>query len=159
MNKPKDLISAFRDMNKLGAQVVGVGLNASLATGGNPWNSVNAGWRDAIMAAAITVPWSFDVPFQKMADAQDLLTEKIMPRIKQILPCGGHAYMNEGDPYDPNWQFDFFGPNYARLTAIKKKHDPNSALWCLACPGSEEWYEEEQPSGRLCRAAWVKEEQ
>ena len=33
-------------MNALGAQVVGVGLNASLATGGNPYNSVNAGWRE-----------------------------------------------------------------------------------------------------------------
>lgn len=60
-------------MNTLGAQVVGVGLNASLATGGNPYNSVNAGWRDAIMAAAITVPWSFKVPFQEMLDSQSTL--------------------------------------------------------------------------------------
>lgn len=102
-------------MNDMGAQVVGIGLNASLATGGFPDNSVSLGWRDANIAAAITVPWSFETPWQEMLDAQDSLTESIMPRLKQILPGGGHAYMNEGDFQDPDWKRVFYGENYDRL--------------------------------------------
>lgn len=153
MNKPKDLISAFRDVNQLGAQVVGVGLNASLATGGNPYNSVNAGWRDAIMAAAITVPWSFKVPFQDMLDAQDLLTDKVMPRLKQILPGGGHAYMNEGDFQDPDWKRVFYGDNYAKLEEIKDKYDPKHLFYALTAVGSDKWVP--QSDGRLCKAQEV----
>jgi hypothetical protein len=140
-------------MNTLGAQVVGVGLNASLATGGHPYNSVNAGWRSAIMAAAITVPWSFKVPFQEMLDSQNLLTDSVMPRIKQILPGGGHAYMNEGDFQDPDWKCVFYGDNYAKLEKIKDKYDPNHLFYALTAVGSDKWVP--QLDGRLCKAKKV----
>jgi hypothetical protein len=134
----------------MGAQVVDVGLNASLATGGFPDNSVNAGWRDAIIAAAITVPWSFEAPWQEMLDSQDLLTEFVMPRLKQILPGGGHAYMNEGDFQDPDWKRVFYGKNYAKLEKIKDKYDPKHLLYALTAVGSDRW--ELQSDGRLCKA-------
>jgi hypothetical protein len=132
----------------MGAQVVGVGLNA--ATNGFPDNSVNVGWRDALIAAAITVPWSFEAPWQEMLDSQDLLTEKAMPRLKQILPGGGHAYMNEGDFQDPDWKRVFYGENYERLEQIKDKYDQNHLLYALTAVGSDKWVP--QLDGRLCRA-------
>lgn len=138
-------------MNEMGAQVVGIGLNASLATGGFSDNSVNSGWRDAIIAAAITVPWSFEAPWQEMLDAQDSLTESIMPRLKQILPGGGQAYMNEGDFQDPDWKRVFYGENYERLEQIKDKYDPNHLFYALTAVGSDYW--EPQTDGRLCRAS------
>jgi hypothetical protein len=134
----------------MGAQVVGVGLNASLTTGGFPDNSVNRGWRSAIIAAAITVPWSFEAPWQDMLDSQDLLTDSVMPRLKQILPGGGHAYMNEGDFQDPDWKRVFYGENYERLEQIKDKYDPNHLLYALTAVGSDKWVP--QLDGRLCKA-------
>lgn len=149
-NNPKGLNAAFRDVNAIGAQVVGVGLNASLANGGYPNNSVNAGWRDAIIGAAITTAWSFEAPWQEMLDSQDLLTEKVMPRLKELLPGGGHAYMNEGDFQDPDWKRVFYGDNYDRLEGIKNKYDPRHQFYALTAVGSDYW--DPQPDGRLCKA-------
>lgn len=62
--------------------------------------------------------------------------------------------MKKGDPFDLNWQFDFFGPNYARLKRIKDVVDPDGLLLCISCVGSEEWVPE--ATGRLCRASWAE---
>ena len=31
-------------------------------------------------------------------------------------------YWNEADYYEPNWQTSFWGPNYPKLLAIKRRH-------------------------------------
>ena len=49
------------------------------------------------------------------------------------------AYSNEADPNEPNFQTTFFGPNYARLSVIKKKYDPAGLFIVRAGVGSEEW--------------------
>lgn len=56
------------------------------------------------------------------------------------------------DPFEPEWQWSFFGPNYQRLRAVKEKYDPDGVLWCISCVGSEDWIE--QADGTLCRAKW-----
>lgn len=57
------------------------------------------------------------------------------------------AYSNEADVHEPDFQWTFFGPNYDRLSEIKRKYDPDDLFIVGAGVGSERWDE----SG-LCRA-------
>lgn len=51
-------------------------------------------------------------------------------------------------PYEPDWQHTFWGTNYERLLAIKKKFDPQDVLWCFPCVGNEGWH---MVDDMLCR--------
>lgn len=50
----------------------------------------------------------------------------LLPQLDALSPGGG-AYLNEGDPWQPNWQQVFYGDNYARLRQIKKTYDPRTS--------------------------------
>jgi hypothetical protein len=72
------------------------------------------------------------------------------------MPDAG-AYMNEGDPAEPDWQWRFYGFHYRRLVGIKMRWDPWGVFWARTTVGSEEWevvtldgYPAGQ-NGRLCR--------
>lgn len=112
-------------------------------------NAVLPAWRNALIHATITTPWSFTAPWADMIALQDKMTKSIMPKIEAVTPGGG-VYMNEANFQQPNWQKEFFGNNYAKLTAIKEKYDPYHLLWSLNTPGSEYW--KVAASGRMCRA-------
>jgi hypothetical protein len=43
--------------------------------------------------------------------------------LRAIVPQAG-AYVSEGNFFDTNWQTSFWGENYPRLAAVKKKYDP-----------------------------------
>jgi len=45
--------------------------------------------------------------------------------------------MNEANARAPEWKEDFFGENYDKLLAIKKKWDPKKLLRCNRCVGSD----------------------
>jgi hypothetical protein len=49
-----------------------------------------------------------------------------------------------------NWKEEFYGPNYDKLLAIKKKYDPHHVFYALTAVGSDLWVE--QSDKRLCRA-------
>ena len=65
-----------------------------------------------------------------------------LPIIEQLLtggPNAGAAYSNEADAFESDFQSTFFGPNYARLGAIKAKYDPYDLFIVKAGVGSERW--------------------
>lgn len=64
-------------------------------------------------------------------------------------PASSKANTSKADKNEPDWQRSLYGPNYEELSAIKKKYDPSTLLWCEKCVGSELWSERED--GRLCR--------
>jgi hypothetical protein len=49
---------------------------------------------------------------------QKIMTDELIPRVARLIPGGGSAYLNEGDPWEPSWQDVFYGENYARLVTI-----------------------------------------
>ncbi|KFA79229.1 hypothetical protein S40288_02382 [Stachybotrys chartarum IBT 40288] len=83
------------------------------------------------------------------ADLQNLLTHTVDEAMRRAGP-NGCAYVNEGDPYQPDWQGNFWGDIYPRLRDIKKKWDPKGLFWTIATPGSEEW-EVIEDGTKLCR--------
>jgi hypothetical protein len=59
-------------------------------------------------------------------------------------------FVTQCDSLEPNWQWAMYGPNYARLSAIKAKYDPDELLWCRRCVGSEKWVYDDT-DGSLCQ--------
>jgi len=61
-----------------------------------------------------------------------------MKVIRDATPGAG-SYVNETDYFEPNWQQEFWGENYERLSQIKSKYDPEGLFFCHHCVGSERW--------------------
>lgn len=80
---------------------------------------------------------------------QDQMTNELIPRLAALSPGGG-AYLNEADWKQPDWQYVFYGDNYATLKKIKKKYDPDQVFWARTAVGSENWVQHED--GHLCQA-------
>jgi hypothetical protein len=83
------------------------------------------------------------------ADLQDVLTNTVDEALRKAGP-DGCAYVNEGDPYQPGWQQNFWGDHYPRLRQIKRKWDPLGVFWTISTPGSEDWEVIEHET-RLCK--------
>ncbi|KAK0115827.1 hypothetical protein ONS95_012878 [Cadophora gregata] len=136
--------------------------NAKPRGGGN---SVNPAWRKAYIHSVIGASWN---PLDSAEEAKQkaLLTDVYVEGLRKMAPDSG-AYMNEASlpshalkyirlkltivqayPDEPDFQHAFWGENYERLLAIKKKVDPQDVLWCHPCVGNEGW---ELVDGVLCK--------
>lgn len=52
---------------------------------------------------------------------------------------GAGAYLSEADFHDPNWKTSYWGPNFERLAAVKKRYDPEGLFFTHHGVGSDEW--------------------
>ncbi|KAJ3527205.1 hypothetical protein NM208_g10818 [Fusarium decemcellulare] len=86
-----------------------------------------------------------------MLTIQKRITNEYMPQVEAVTPGSG-TYMNEADFNQPNWQEVFYGKNWDRLAAIKKKWDPKSLLYNLKGVGSDAW--RVAADGRMCRTGY-----
>jgi len=55
-----------------------------------------------------------------------------------VVPNAG-AYVSEANYFDRAFQASYWGPNYARLAAVKRKYDPNGLFFVHNGVGSEQW--------------------
>jgi FAD/FMN-containing dehydrogenase len=56
----------------------------------------------------------------------------------KIVPDAG-SYVSESNYFNPRWQDAYWGPNYARLQAVKAKYDPEGLFFVHHGVGSEGW--------------------
>ncbi|KAH9905036.1 FAD-binding domain-containing protein [Xylariomycetidae sp. FL2044] len=103
---------------------------------------------------ALTVPVGSTLA--QKADLQDVLTNVQDAAMKKAGP-NGCAYINEGDPYQSDWQDHFWGPEYPKLYDIRQKWDPNGVFYNVATPGTEDW-EVIEYGTRLCKKIDKKRE-
>ncbi|KAI1773217.1 FAD-binding domain-containing protein [Hypoxylon cercidicola] len=141
-----DLSPTARKIAELGVTYIGVGHNVSRFGQGNI-NSVLPQWRESIVQVSLTLPWSFQVPFEEGVEAQRKITDEIQPIIEAATPGSG-AYINEADFQQRDWQEVFFGVNYPELLRIKNKYDPNNLLYAKVAVGSEAYTVDKD--GRMC---------
>jgi FAD/FMN-containing dehydrogenase len=52
---------------------------------------------------------------------------------------GAGSYVSESDYFQPDWQTAFWGTNYPRLAAVKRKYDPRGLFFVHHGVGSEAW--------------------
>jgi hypothetical protein len=60
------------------------------------------------------------------------------------------SYINEANPFNENFRYDFYGGNYDRLMQIKREYDPSESLYVQAGVGSHAW-NYSLDDGKLCR--------
>ncbi|KAF8191035.1 hypothetical protein K438DRAFT_1907101 [Mycena galopus ATCC 62051] len=113
-----------------------VSANANISSAVNPaWRTakthlilVNGGWNDSTSIADIdTIRHSFQT------------TQRAI--IEQLSGPDAGSYSNEADLFEPEYQTTFYGPNYAKLSAIKSKYDPDDLFIVASGVGSERWDE------------------
>ncbi len=63
---------------------------------------------------------------------------KAMGELLKVAPGSG-SYVSESSFFEENWQQSFWGSNYPKLAAIKKKYDPKGLFFVHHGVGSEEW--------------------
>ncbi|KAI0165160.1 FAD-binding domain-containing protein [Hypoxylon sp. FL1284] len=114
-------------------------------------SAITPAWRNNRMHAMLMD----QTPLQSAE--RDAMFAEYMDLIRAASPDAG-AYMNEGDPAEPNWQQAFYGTaNYDRLVRIKRARDPWGVFWAPTTPGSEAWAVSPvdgvpvSQNGRLCR--------
>ncbi|KAJ5152014.1 hypothetical protein N7492_010309 [Penicillium capsulatum] len=161
VNNHRNLTSMFQAIfpqSASKAQAIGSLLEFSLVGGGQvlkpqPHTAVHPGWRKTYLFVE-----NFDVPpsdsgMKGMRQIRDYATSKKLKAMKDAAPGVG-TYLNEADPFDPDWKEDFYGPQYDWLKSVKQKYDPHGVFWCFRCVGYEGWGEITGPAlyGPLCQA-------
>jgi FAD/FMN-containing dehydrogenase len=63
---------------------------------------------------------------------------RAMSALRAVVPRPG-SYLAESNFFERNWQESFWGANYPRLLAVKKKYDPAGLFFVHHGVGSEEW--------------------
>ena len=66
--------------------------------------------------------------FSAMKAQQNRTTKEIMPVTEAATPDAG-AYINEADFQQMDWQNVYFGCNYDKLLAVKKKYDSKGVFY------------------------------
>ncbi|GFF31211.1 FAD binding domain protein [Aspergillus udagawae] len=112
-------------------------------------NALNPAWRDSIVHLIVSQSWNESLPSDLREQVMFNMTYGKGHALRQLAPNTG-CYVNEANPYEPDWQSSLFGAHYPRLHAIKRSYDPEGLLWCRHCVGSEAWTETKD--GRLCPA-------
>ncbi|KAK3370591.1 hypothetical protein B0H63DRAFT_318484 [Podospora didyma] len=145
------VVNAFKTILDNGSFMVGHMWNAGYGLPATRWNesSVNPRFRSVSNKLITLVPVSGNAPLAEKAAAQRKLTYVIDGALKAAAPNGA-AYINEADPYIPNWQEVFWGTNYPALLNLRKKWDPSSVFYAVSTPGTEAW-EQIEYGTRLCK--------
>ncbi|MBV8913891.1 MAG: FAD-binding oxidoreductase [Acetobacteraceae bacterium] len=66
---------------------------------------------------------------------------RAMAELRAVAPEGG-AYVAESSYFQPDWQRAYWGPNYPRLLAAKRRYDPDGLFFVRHGVGSEGWSED-----------------
>ncbi|KAJ7292571.1 hypothetical protein C8J57DRAFT_1703502 [Mycena rebaudengoi] len=102
-------------------------------------NAVHPAWRTAKVHLIIANSWDDTAPLSEINSHRTRFKNTQLPVLERISGPNAGSYSNEADILEENPQTTFFGPNYAKLSEIKRKYDPNDLFIVGAGVGSERW--------------------
>ncbi|KAH6661255.1 hypothetical protein BKA67DRAFT_590296 [Truncatella angustata] len=145
----------------LASQIEGSGSMLTIGLQGGPgprnvpaWRqgAVNPIWREVYvhaLAGGSNVNTTNATPSGALHKAADWLETNKEAVWRDWAPDTG-AYMNEANPFNGQWQHDYYGSSYQRLVEIKKRYDPSYSLFVWSGVSSDEW-QYDMDTGKLCR--------
>jgi FAD/FMN-containing dehydrogenase len=72
------------------------------------------------------------------AHADSRAIDRAAAQLRKLVPNAG-SYVSESNYFNPSWQHAYWGDNYARLRAIKRRYDPDGLFFVHHGVGSEDW--------------------
>ncbi|KAJ6559840.1 hypothetical protein B0H19DRAFT_1145899 [Mycena capillaripes] len=104
-------------------------------------SAVHPAWRTAKTHLIVVSSWEDSASLAEIREVRKLFQTTQAPILEELTGPHAGAYSNEADLLEPNFQTTFFGPNYAKLSAIKTRYDPDDLFIVGAGVGSERWDE------------------
>ncbi len=77
-------------------------------------------------------------PNLKAAERAASAVNQSMDKLLEVAKEAG-SYVSESDYFESGWQRSYWGSNYPRLAAVKKKYDPDGLFFVHHGVGSEAW--------------------
>ncbi|KAJ7881047.1 FAD-binding domain-containing protein [Mycena olivaceomarginata] len=102
-------------------------------------SAVHPAWRTAKNHFIVVNPWDDSASAAEIAATRTKFQDSQAAIIERLSGPNAGSYSNEGDIFEPNFQTTFYGPNYAKLSAIKTRYDPKDLFIVAAGVGSERW--------------------
>ncbi|OAX85248.1 hypothetical protein ACJ72_00370 [Emergomyces africanus] len=102
-------------------------------------SALNPAWRKALTHITFGYSWPSSMPFYEQQKIYEKITNVWVPILKALEPGKMGAYLNEADSHEADFQESFWGGNYRRLYAIKRKWDPTGLFISRRGVGSEDW--------------------
>ena len=97
-------------------------------------------WLEGRTVFSLGVDWANHASDDEKKRAKELLVQVTLD-LKKIVGSGGGTYINEANPYEPDWKNVFWGSNYEKLLEVKKRIDPKNLMICNRCAGTDVVYE------------------
>ncbi|KAF8888645.1 FAD-binding domain-containing protein [Infundibulicybe gibba] len=136
-NSPTTFGDIFTQFLDGGVEVLVAG--GKVAENANIPNAIHPGWRSAKMHLMLINAWGDSASIDQVHGNETFFRDTQLPLLEKLSGENAGAYSNEADVLEKNFQDTFFGPNYARLSAIKSKYDPLDLFIVRAGVGSERW--------------------
>ena len=130
-----------------------VGLHCNKGLAGGPSDAI-AATRDTAMNPAVLDAFALAIcgassavkfpdirgyaPDLTVARQQAIRVNWAMIEILRVVPSKS-AYVSEANYFQEDWQQSYWGSNYERLAAVKKKYDPDGHFFVRNGVGSEGW--------------------
>lgn len=98
--------------------------------------AVHPAWADSVAVMSFGENWADDasVEEKKMKKGKLVNSSRLLG---EIFGSSGGTYINEANPFEPDWQNVFWGSNYERLLEIKRRIDPTNLMVCNRCVGTD----------------------
>ncbi|KAJ6485219.1 FAD-binding domain-containing protein [Mycena vulgaris] len=116
-------------------------------------SAVHPAWRTAkthvsnsriqptVIGIVLLNTWVQNASLEEIGALRKRFKTQQLPILENLSGPNAGAYSNEADLLETNFQTTFFGPNYAKLSAIKRKYDPRDLFIAGAGVGSKRWDE------------------
>ncbi|KAL2818747.1 hypothetical protein BDW59DRAFT_181875 [Aspergillus cavernicola] len=98
--------------------------------------AVNEIWKHSHALLTISVDWANNATESEKHEKR-LHAVGISETLTKIVGSEGGTYVNEANPYEPDWQRVFWGDKYERLVSIKRRVDPTHLFVCNRCVGGD----------------------
>ncbi|KAJ7448608.1 FAD-binding domain-containing protein [Mycena galericulata] len=112
-----------------------------VAANANISSAVHPAWRTAKTHLVFVNAWTDAASLEEIDTIRRFFQITQVPILAKIAGPNPASYSNEADVLEPDFQTTFFGPNYAKLSAIKSVYDPEDLFIVGAGVGSERWDE------------------
>ncbi|KAJ7474372.1 FAD-binding domain-containing protein [Mycena galericulata] len=112
-----------------------------VAANANISSAVHPAWRTAKTHLVFVNAWTDAASLEEIDITRKFFQSTQVPILAKIAGPNPASYSNEADVLEPDFQTTFFGPNYAKLSAIKSVYDPEDLFIVGAGVGSERWDE------------------